>query len=184
MKIGEEDPYDGLVDTDGDGIPDSPDSDGDGIPDSEDDEPDIPNDEEEEEEEEEESFPYTGEYEGGVSLEIWDTGRNYCHESGAGFEVSEDGDLWGEGWCYNDWEQEEIQLEYSGRVSDSGEISGAVSVTLWLPTGGHGNWEVDTVEFDMDGDISDDSLDIEFEGEVDVGPNWGFDVNGESWGEK
>ena len=40
------------------------------------------------------------------------------------------------------------------------------------------------MEFDMDGDISDDSLDIEFEGEVDVGPNWGFDVNGESWGEK
>jgi hypothetical protein len=180
LKIGEGDGNDGWVDTDGDGVPDSPDSDGDGIPDSEDEEPDIPNDDEEEEE----PFPYTGEYEGGLTLQIWDMGDSYCHQDGAEFHVQEDGELGGEGWCYNDWYEDEVTLEYSGRVSEAGTISGSIAITMWLRTGGHGGWKLETVEVEMDGLVSGNALDIEFEGEIDASDYWSFDLYGESWGEK
>jgi len=187
LKVGEGDVSDGMVDTDGDGVPDSPDSDGDGIPDDEDDEPNIPNDDDEDDEEA--PFPYTGSYEGGVSLEIWNTGGEYCHESEAEFEVTEDGDLSGEGWCYNDSFEDEVSLAYEGEVDDDGEMSGTVELTLWLPGsggGGHGggnNWALQTLEFEMSGSANSEELDLEFDGEVGS-PQWGFDVDGKSWGEK
>jgi len=182
LKISEGDPTDGMVDTDGDGIPDSPDSDGDGIADEDDDEPDIPNEDDDEEEEEDPASPFAGEYEGGLSLEIWDMGYSYCSEDSAEFEILDSGEFTGEGWCFNDWYDDEVDLEYTGQVGDNGTASGSVYITLWLPAGG-GDWEQDTVEFDLEGGMESDKLLLEFEGEIGRG-NWGFEVSGDSWGTK
>ena len=183
LKIGEGDANDGMVDTDGDGIPDSPDSDGDGIADDDDDEPDIPNDDDDDDDEEEDpASPFAGEYDGGLSLEIWDMGYSYCSEDSAEFVILDSGEFTGEGWCFNDWYNDEVTLEYTGLVDDNGSASGSVYITLWLPAG-HGDWEQDTVEFELDGGMESNKLLLDFEGAIGRG-SWGFEVSGDSWGTK
>ena len=179
----------GMIDTDGDGIPDSPDSDGDGIADEDDpnpDTPDSPEDEDEDEEEENQPNPYEGEYtDGGIQLLIdWKSAGvyDYCDENETEFEVFEDGELSGEGWCYNYYFQAELEISYSGSVSNSGDVEGGVNMLMWVRTGGgHGSsWAQEEFEFGLDGGFYSDKLVLEWDGEIEFGRE-DYEVEGSAW---
>ena len=168
----------GMVDTDGDGVPDSPDSDGDGIADEDDPDPGVPDDpeEEEEEEEEEETSEYEGTYEeGGIELlfeQRWGGDYDYCDESGSSLYVSAQGELSGEGWCYSyDWDAT-IDITYSGVVTDSGEIDGDITMLVWVISGGGGHggggWSQEEFDFELEGQFVSSKILLEWEGEVEV----------------
>ena len=189
LKIGEGDPTDGWVDTDGDGVPDSPDSDGDGIPDSEDDEPDIPNDDDDDDDDDEpEDFEYMGEYEGTIAIVIdWGSGigeYDYCDDSEAELSVSNEQALTGEGSCYSEYFEADIELEYSGGVDDNGDIEGEVSMLVWVPEGGGwggGSWTQESYVFDFTGSVESEEISLDWDGEIEFGRDdltfWGWTGN-------
>jgi len=176
----------GMVDTDGDGIPDAPDSDGDGIPDEDDDNPDIPDDDDEPED-----FEYLGEYDGTIAIVIdWGNGigeYDYCDDSEAVLSVSNEQALTGEGSCYSEYFEADIELEYSGGVDEDGKIEGEVSMLVWVPEGGGGGswggggWTQESYVFDFTGSVEDKEFSLDWDGEIEFGRDdlsfWGWTGN-------
>jgi len=176
-----------MVDTDGDGVPDSPDSDGDGIADEDDPDPGVPDDPEEEEEEEEQTSEYEGTYgDGGIELNFdwpnWGE-SNYCDDSESNFAVSAEGELSGEGWCRSEWFDSSIEMEYSGTVSDDGDIDGNITMLIWVrSSSGHGGggWDQEELDFDLEGAFVPNKLLLEWDGEVEYGQS-DLDFEGSAW---
>lgn len=177
--------YEGMVDTDGDGVPDSPDSDGDGIADEDDPNPNTPDDPDEEEEEQ--ASEYEGSYEdGGIEL-VFDWPNygesDYCDEAESSFAVSDEGELSGESWCYSYWFEESIEISYSGDVSSEGDIDGEAVMLVWVRSsgGGHGGgWSQEELEFDLGGEFYSSKIVLEWDGEIDYGQS-DLDFEGSAW---
>jgi len=117
---------------------------------------------------------YEGVYEGDLSVMILSEWFDYeLEDCTASADISDDGEIDGEGscaygegggWGANAWngggdEGDEIPLFFTGEVNEDGEVTGFVEVDL--------EWgEVSIEPMPMEGEIDDEEVIFDFEGEI------------------